>query len=129
MNEPLKIWSALLLLIVSLGLLKFAYVTSNWHLAITALILGALFILTGLGMTTDREEPQEYWLRKGIALGKKEGKLTGICAFCGMDMETGKYVKEHSFKEKVRKETKRMNKLLTEEFTKPKVVSKAAKKK
>lgn len=54
--KSIKIWSALLLLVVSLGLLKFAYVTSNWHLAVTALILGALFVLTGLSMATDRED-------------------------------------------------------------------------
>lgn len=51
-----KIWLALSLLTISLFLLKLAYITSNGHVAMAALIIGALFILSGLSLTMEEEK-------------------------------------------------------------------------
>lgn len=98
MNKTLKIWSALLLLIASLGLFKEAYVTSNGHVAIAALIIGALFILSGLSLTMEEETetvPKEYM----------EASVQNAYEF-GRRIE--KQSNQVTFKDKITSEEKRM---------------------
>lgn len=102
-----KILSALLLLAVSLGLFKFAYVTSNGPAALAALIIGTLFIYSGLSLTMREKEYTGF--EEVVAHQENHSKIKGICKVCGMDVRMGIYAKEPSFKDKIKKEIVRLN--------------------
>lgn len=101
-----KILSALLLLAVSLGLFKFAYITSNAPAALAALIIGALFIYSGISLTMDEEEYKPEIIYYDV---RKSGKLEKGTPILILD-------KEPSFKEKIKKETVRLNAVETGTF-------------
>lgn len=102
-----KILSALILLAVSLGLFKFAYVTSNGPAALAALIIGALFIYSGISLTMEEKEkefvPKQYMeesVQNAYEFGRRIEKQSN----------------QVTFKEKIKKETVRLNAVETGTF-------------